>query len=518
MSDTALGTDTTEQTRPPGTGGTGTTTPSGSVPRTSAAVALVLSAITLGALAVYTGQYVLTGAAVGAGLCLSLAGIAGVRRSRVATAVGSLLFVIAAGLLALAGAVVAVVVHDTFDPLSAPGQLGPFVFVLAVGSVTVGVAGLLGRDSVTRWGRTLTTTALTVCLVVGTAFALTLLAVPFLRGALTPLFNRVVTPSASPRALATFLVLLGTTLLSLGALAPRLPVSVFVRGQRRLELEQHLDSVHDRLVAGGLLCLVAGGLAFVLVPGLWETVPAGVADGLTGVTSAHPLRLGLVGLLVTALLGVGVIEGLRQVQPNSTDRLAGFVTHSLGGVAVLGVLWLLGFGDITDLVVDTLGTGGGAEQFEQYLDEFGAPTVLTGALAGACGTLAAAVFAGAALGYVGLLPTRSPGRLLTAGGLVGTATLAGSLADPSPLLFVTAGAAVTVWDVTTYGHRLALELGHGDRRLELVHSGATGFVSLAIAVLVYGGFVLSSSVVSDAAVVALAALVGLLLLLGLTQR
>ena len=488
------------------------TTPVESVPRTSAGVTLALCLLALGTLAVYTGRYRLIGAAVGAGLCLSLAGVAGARESRISAAAGSLLFVAAAGLLAVAGVVV-VASSDTFDPLAAPGQLGPLAFVVAVGGATVGVTSLRGWRSAPRSGRALVTTAVGVCLVVGAGSGFTLFAAPVLRAVTAPLFDGVVTPAASPQTVATFLGLLGATLLLVGALALRLPVSVFVRGQRRMELEQRLDSAHDWFVASGLFCVIGGGVGFLLIPGLWGAVPAGVADTVVQVTSARLPRVALSAVVIVAAVGVAAIEGLRRLRPGSVDWLVLFAAHSIGGIVALGVLWLLGFGDIASTALDTLGAESGADLLEQYLNEFGATAVVTGAVAAACSALAVLVFAGAALGYANLLPADSPGGALTAAGLVGAATLAGSLADPSPLLFVVVGVAVVVWDVTTYGRRLGVELGHGSRRIELVHAGAAVVAGLGTAALVYGGFLLSGAVVPDTAVVALTALVSVLLML-----
>jgi len=498
-------------------GGQTGTTPAESVPRTSAGVTLALCLLALGTLAVYTGRYRLTGTGVGAGLCLTLAGAAGARRSRIFTAAGSFLFVGAAGLLAVAGVVV-LVSSDTFDPLAAPGHLGPFAFVVAVGGATVGVTSLRGWDSAAQSARALATTATGVCLVVCAGFGVALFAVPVLRAVVGPLLGGVITPTASPQAVATFVLLLGATLLLVGALVLRLPVPVFVRGQRRMELEQRLESVHGRLSASGLFCLLGGGLGFLLIPGLWDGVPTGVADSLVQVTSARPPRVALSVVVVGAALSAGAIEGLRRVRPGSVDWLVAFAAHSLGGVVALGVLWLLGFGDIAGTTLETLGTGNGADLLEQYLDDFGATAVVTGVVAATCGALAVLVFAGAVLGYANLLPTHSPGGGLAAGGLVGAATLAGSLADPSALLFLVAGVAVVVWDVTTYGRRLGLELGHGNRRIELVHAGAAVVAGLGTAALTYGGFLVSGAVVPDTAVVALTALVSVLLLLWVVRE
>lgn len=489
------------------------TTPSPS--RIGSVLTILLSSVSFVALAWYTGLYQLVVIATLAGVIVGMAGVVGAHDSLLWTSLASLLFMIAAGLLLAGFGLATLVPAGQFAPGESPEQLRPFVLLLSVCSAAAGCTILPKQGNSGTIARSLVLTVITISVLLGTVFILVLTVLPDLLKLTVPLFEFVAIPSESPENLGSLLILAGVTAIAVGALVVRLPVIALVRRERRGAVRERLYRLHWVLFGAGIWALIVGVLVFLIVPPLWDMFPPSATEWLLFVSTAHSVRLGLLGLIgVTGAL-VFFVEALRRLRPKSVRRSTSIVAHGTGALLVIGALVVVGPESIADLSIQLLeeSTGGEAESVADMRDEIGGTMMVTGIAFAGPAVLSVFVCLASLLGYLSVVPPRTAGTVLTTGGLIMATIVAGLIAGASVLLFTIVGVAIVSWNISTYSHRLNVEVGHGSARLELVHFGTVLVVGLVSVGVAYGGFIITEALPAGAsAAAAMAALVGILLL------
>lgn len=478
---------------------------------TARGLAVLVWVIAVAILAWHTGFLAVTAVAAAGGGMLVIAGLAGARESVMVTAWGSLLFVGAAALLSAALGLAVLSIAGSIDSPTAPEQLRPVSYALGIYVAAAGLA-LVTREGEHRTvARSILTSGGVNSLVLGTIAVVAGIAVPLLAAVLSPLSGHLVGSTDSPRAVASWLLLVALAALATAALVDRLPVDLVAR-ERRPAVRERVDRLYTRLLEVGVGALIVGALAFLVVPTLWDSLPSVATTALLALTTAWPLRILLIAVTVLAALLVAVVAGLRQLHPESAGRLVVLLAHGAGAIAIAVVLIVVGPGQLLSFVLEGLGESPAAETLAGVRADTSALAVLSGLTVGVVALLTILAAVATGLAAVGVLPPRTAGAVLAAGGTTGGVVAAGQHAGVSALLFVVVGLAVVLWDVTTYGQRLTIEQGHGRRRLELVHGGTVVLVALlgvvlSLALLRLTGFVTAQ----PSAGVALAALLSILL-------
>lgn len=483
-----------------------------SVPSRSATVlAGGLTILSLASLAAYTGLGRVIGIAAVAGVLYGTAGVLGTRKTPLSTSSSSLLFISAALALLAAGAVASRVPQGQFTPAQSPAQLRPFVLLLAVFCTGVGIT-ILPRGSESRAiARSLATTGGLLTIMFGAVLWVVLTVLPFVGWVVKPLSARVILPSQSPDSLGSLMILLGGATLAIGALVIRLPLPELVEREQRSRTLTRLKQLNQYAFTIGISTIVLGTIAFLGFPAMWERVPESTANSLLVVSTTAPLRYTLLGVVTVAGCYIGLVELIRRVQPESARDILALLAQSLGGLIVLGVGMAVGFDEVVNVVLTVFE---GNSVVADFSTQFGNVGLVIGTLFVGSGSLVGLVGAGAILWYVNILAPRTAGPVLVTSGLVVAAIAAGQITGPSVLLFFVAGAGIVVWDVATYSHRLVTEVGHGSRKLELLHFGAVAFIALFSVAAVYGGLLVIDTITprrSPAA--AIAALLSVLVLL-----
>lgn len=478
---------------------------------TARGLAVLVWVVAVAILGWYTGLVAVTAVAAAGGLMLVAAGLAGARESVTSTAWGSLLFVGGAGMLSAALALSVLSIAGSIDSPTAPEQLRPVSYALGIYVAAAGLA-LVAREGENRTvARSLLTSGGVNSLVLGVIAVVAGIAVPLLVAVLSPLSGHLLGSTDSPRAVASWLLLVALAALATAALVDRLPVDLLAR-ERRPAVRDRAGRLYTRLLEVGVGALIAGALAFLVVPTLWESLPAVATSGLLALTTAWPIRVALIALTVLATLLVAVVAGLRQLHPDSAGRLVVLLAHGAGALVVACLLLVVGPGRLISFVLDGMGATPTAETLAGVRADTSALAVLSGLTVALVALLTLLVAVATGLSSVGVLPARTAGAVLATGGTTGGAIAAGQYAGVSAVLFVVVGLAVVLWDVTTYGQRLTIELAHGSRRLELVHGGTVVLVAFLGVVLSLALFRLTGIVAAQpSAGVALAALLSILL-------
>lgn len=475
---------------------------------TSSAVAAVAWLASLVILGWQTGLPGVTVTATLAGITFAVAGFTAARTSVPATVGGSLLFICATGLLAASAGLAALSIDGSIA-VTGPELYLLLAYVIGCFAAATGVTLLPRQGDSRAVARALLTTSGTTMAVAGTAFLLAFVAMPVIVGVATPVFGPIVAPEASPQALASLVILAGATILLLAVVLVRLPIPALVRRERRSAVRARIERLYRQLLTIGVGSLIAGLLAFLVLPLLWEAVPEAVSDTILTVSASQPLRIGLLVVAAVATLAVGIVAGLRQLHPASAGRVVFFAAHATGALIIVAAVLIAGPDLLLDALVD--GAGDAAEPVTTNRAEFGDFAVATGLVAGIFALPTALVFAASGLGAVRILPGRTAGGVIATAGLVGMTIAAGQYTGVSPLLFLVVALAFVLWDVSTFGHRLGIELGQGSRRLELVHGGTVLVVGLVSTGLVYALLILAEQMPRSSAAAAVAALFSILL-------
>lgn len=294
-------------------------------------------------------------------------------------------------------------------------------------------------------------------------------------------------------SLASFLGVVGIAAVLVAVASRGLPILELTRRDRRPDVERRIERTRSLLIRAGQVALVGSGLAIYAAS--LEVVSTSSAhtplgDGLEVLSS--PFVLGPVVGATVAVLAAGAIGGtarwlLRRSEGGRWRRVAAATAGGFLGVLVFLSAAAPGAGPTVEGVnLVTLGIVGPIE-------------VLV--------VLGVAWF----LLESGIVPERVLGPALAATGLVvATATLALE-GFPPPLIFASAVGAVVVWDVTTFGLGLTVELGHrpDTRRLELFHAGLSLVVAVGAVNLLVGLDVLRGTVGDSIGAVPALALAGL---------
>lgn len=483
--------------------------------RTGAALAVLLSLVSLAVLLWHTGLYRVVPIAAVTGVVAALSGLVGARDSPLWASLASLLFVCAAGLLLAGLGLATLVPAGGFAPAESLDHLRPVLLLVCVCCLAAGATILPWQGTSGRIARSLVLTAGAVCIPLGAVFVLALAVLPALAGVITPLIEFTLRPSESPETPGTLLLLAGVTAVAVGALLVRLPLPALVQRGRSPAVRGRLHHLYRLSFAAGIGSLIVGIVVFLSLPPLWERLPAAGADAILLVSSSRPVRLTLLALTGVAVSFVSLFETLRRVRPGLARPVLSMLARATGAILLVSGLVVLGPESVVDTAMQLLEQNGGegAERLADVRSDVGGTTLVTGAVFGGPALLAVLVCLGGLLGYLGLVPRRTAGAVLATGGTIVATVVAGLIAGPSVLLFAVVGLALVGWDVAAYSHRLTVEVERGSRRLQLVHFGTVLPIALVSVGFAYGGLVFTRTVLSDTpAAAAIAALVGLLLL------
>ena len=298
--------------------------------------------------------------------------------------------------------------------------------------------------------------------------------------------------AAPGRSLAAFLGVVGVAGV-LAALTIRgVPLPALTRRDRRPAVERRLGRARRLLGRGGLLALVAA----VLV-----TIAGGF--GLFAVLEGVPLAATLLPVLSSPVVLGPIVAGTVLV----------IVAGTLGGTT----RWLFRRAENRwrRLAAATAGVLLGSLVFLSAAAPGGGPTVegLQLATLGIAGPIEVAVLLGVLWFLVGtdIVPERALGPALAGAGLA-IATVGLALDGfAAPLVFASAAGAVLVWDVSTFGLGLTVELGHrpDTRRLELYHAARSLAVAAGAVVALVGLDALRGAVGSGVGAAPAVALAGL---------
>lgn len=262
-------------------------------------------------------------------------------------------------------------------------------------------------------------------------------------------------------AVAAFVVLVAIRVVPFRELLPR---------RNRPELTRRVARLKRTAAIGGATAvagtIVAGVVGTESIDGFADS---NLAIELLLVVLSSPLVVGplvilsLIGALaVVASLGATRVTAL--LVDGAHDRLAG---------AIAGILLAALVAFFVVLARASSGTGGA----------IGVGLVVGVALVATLLVLIAHALGLAALD-VGILPDRAAGPATCATGLLVAAVGAGLAGLPAPIVFGCVAGAVLVWDLSTFGLALTVELGHrpDTRRLELYHGLLSVGVGLAAVV------------------------------------
>ena len=501
---------------------TGTATRRAAPARASKLTVTLLGLAALGALAWYTGLYRLTGVALASGVVLGAAGAIGSRQTTPRIALSSVLFVASVVLTTVAAVLAALVPTDPFNVTVYPSHAWPFAYLLGISTAGAGTTLALRQDLTGAAGRSLTVTTGAVCATTGGVLAAGLAAVSLFVGpasAATTRAERVLLPSSGAEALPSLVLLVGIACLAVGLLVGRLPIPAFVERKRRSEVRDRTERLSRGLLYAGTVLGAVGVVSGFIVPSVWaavvRSVPGAVASAVGAIATAGPLRIALLGAIVAASGFVGLVSVLRRLRTESVRWLLRLGAHGTGGVLAVGALLFGGPSESIGVLYAIYGRYDAEVEREvlaSLVAEFGAFAMAVGIVTVASFAVAFLVLFACGLSYLRVLPARTAGVVLAAGGLVGASVVAGELVGRSVLLFGVVGAAIVLWDVGTYGQRLRLELGRGSRRLEFLHVGTVSVVAGCSVASVWGVLVVTETLdPRGTAAAAVAALVGVLL-------
>lgn len=490
--------------------------------RASKLLSVAIGVGALGGLTWYTGLFRLGGVAVTGGVILGLAGLAGGRDTTPSIALSSLLFVACVLVLTVAAVLAALVPAEPFNVTLHPSHAWPLAYLLGVTTAATGLTLAVRQDVAGAAARSLVVTTGASCAITGSVLVVSAVAGSLLSGpgaVITEWTARIISPATGAAAFPTLVFLVGLSIATVGILLARLPIPALVERERRKAVRDRLSRLARRFrYAGGAAALVGGTVGF-LVPSVWAglvgSMPA-AASGAIGVAAAFaPIRIALLVITVVGSSLAGAIGVLRRVRPDSAQWLLGLTAHSTGGGLLIAVVFVHGPSNGLELLYDIYARYGAETEQEvltSLVTEFGAPAVTFGIIVAACFGVALLVHLAGALGYLRIVPPKTGGFVLAAGGIVGAAIVAGELSGRSWVLFAVVGAALVLWDVGTYGQRLRLELSRGSRRLELLHAGTMLIVAGCSVGLVYGALAVTETLdPRGTAAAAIAALVGVLL-------
>ena len=500
---------------------TGTATRRAAPARASKLTVTLLGLAAPGVLAWYAGLYRLTGVALASGVVLGAAGAIGSRDTTPWIALSSVLFVVSVVLTTVAAVLAALVPADPFNVTVYPSHAWPFAYLLGISTAGAGTTLALRQDLAGAAGRSLTVTAGAVCAITGGVLAAGLAATSLFVGpasAATTRAERVLLPSSGAEALPSLVLLVGIACLAVGLLVGRLPIPAFVERERRSEVRDRTERLSQGLLYAGAVLGAVGAVSGV-VPSVWAAVvrsmPGAVASAIGAIATAGPLRIALLGAIVVASGFVGLVSVLRRLRTESVRWLLRLGAHGTGGVLAVGALLLRGPSESIGVLYAIYGRYDAEVEREvlaSLVAEFGALAMAVGIVTVASFAVAFLVLFACGLSYLRVLPTRTAGVVLAAGGLVGASVVAGELVGRSALLFGVVGAAIVIWDVGTYGQRLRLELGRGSRRLEFLHVGTVSVVAGCSVASVWGVLLVTETLdPRGTAAAAVAALVGVLL-------
>jgi hypothetical protein len=483
-------------------------------------LAASLYVLSLAALTVYTGFYqVLTVAALG-GALFGISGLISTRKSTVAISLSSVLFICAALALVVASASAAEIPTGQFNPAESPEQFRPFILLLSVFCTATGATVMTRQHRSKQIARGLTATGGLICLLLGTMLTLELTSFPLLGWLGGHIFNRLITPTASADTPGSLLLLLGVSVIMTGAVLTRLPLPELVSREERPKMVTRLTSTSTVLFILGFILSIAGTVLFLALPPLSDTAPPSAMDSIISLSTMSPARYILLGVVSVAAVVVCLVEATRRVQPESIREIRPAIAHSTGAIIlVLGGL-VIGFDTIVDFISQTLTQTAGEDAglLTNLTTEIGAIALLVGVVFTSCALLVGLVLGGSLLAYSDIIVTQTAGSALATSSVILAAIVSGLISGVSVLPFGVVGIALVGWDVSTYSHRLAIEVGHGSRKLELFHLGVTAFVTLASVSLVYGGLLITEAVIPHSSAIAtVAALASILLLLSTLQ-
>ena len=467
---------------------------------------------------------------VGAGATFVAAGLLADREDPVAVAAGSLAFVLAGGLL---GVAVATVIGSVFSELDLTTTTAELVAVswqglaLVVAGCAVGYGVALAVSP--GASKSVLSGGFHLAVGIGVVLAVALVAAvtgqflegtePVIRllGTLSPVRDAVVSPSADPPPIGSFLIVTAVAILTLRALLGRLPLAELVARDRRDAVRHRIERERSRALRVGAVAGVVGG-GFVLLPGtLWESITASAPTVVVGplgeITAAGGLRVVLVWLTGLSLAGVVAVALLERLRRETADELVGWLAAGVGGVAILLALDRITLAAYVADLVAVLPEEDGDTVLElvDHAGLIGLALVAATVVVLVIGLLA---LVGVGAHTLGVVPTATAGPTIAGLGVGLAAVVTGLIAGPSMVTFLAVGAAVVVWDVGAFGHRLRTELGltAPTRSVELLHVALAATVATAGAV---GAHVLADVVRPgvEFSAAAVFALVGAVLLL-----
>ena len=511
-----------------GVGGRGIVEPSTLSASAVASAALALAVVA--GLADGVGHLRPVGMGVGAGATFVAAGLLANREVPIAVAAGSLAFVLAVGLLGAAVATVGGSVVTELDITMTTADIVAdswqgLALVVAGCAVGYGVALAIHPGA----SKSVLSGCFQLAVGIGVVLAVALVAAvagrllegiePVVRllGGLSSVRDEVVAPSADPPPIGSFLIVAAVATLTLRALLGRLPLAELVARDRRDAVRHRIEDERSRALRIGAVAGVVG-VGFVVLPeALWESIsgsaPTVVADPLGEVTAAGWLRLVLVWLTALSVAGVAAVALLERLRRETVDELVNWLAAGVGGVAILVGLERVSVAEYVADLVAVLPEDD-ADTVIELVDHVGidglvlVPATLVVLVIGLLALL------GVGAHVLGVVPISTAGPTMAGLGVGLAAVVTGLIAGPSMLTFLAAGAAVVVWDVGAFGHRLRAELGPTapTRSVELLHVALAATIAAVGAVAAHGlADVVRPGVEFSAA--ALFALVGAVLLL-----
>lgn len=427
------------------------------------------------------------GLGVGAGATFAAAGLLANREEPIAVAAGSLAFVFAAGLLFAAGRIVAGSIVAEIDATITMAEFvadtwQALALVAAGCAVGYGVV-LAGRPDDSR---SALSGAFGLAAVVGIVLAVALVATVtgrFLEGTepvtrlvdgLSPVRDGVLAPSTDPPPIGSFLIVTAVAAFALRALAGRLPLVELVARDRRDAVRRRIERERSRaLRVAGVAGAIGIGLA-VLPESVWQSIsasaPTVVVETLGGITAAGWLRLALVWLTGLSVAGVATVALLERFRRETAERLVGWLAYGAGGVAILVGLDRVPLAEYAADLIAILPQED-ADTAIELIDQVGIAELALGAVTVVVLTIGLLTLFGVGVHALGVVPSATAGPTIAALGVGLAAVVSGLIAGPSLWTFLAVGAAVVVWDVGAYGHRLRAELGPTapTRSVELLH-------------------------------------------------
>lgn len=460
----------------------------------SAAVAAV---VTLG-LAAIAGAT--TPAALGffAGLCLAgTVRATALAERRVATILAGVLAVVA-GLAALGGAAVAVVMQVGWPPTPPLPFLEFAPFALFVGGSLAGFGGLAafwgvspGADAGTAASRVLVAAVVPVAVLSADLLAPMFEPVFRLLGLATDVL--FVRGAAAPVGLPRMQLVVSFVVTAVAVVAVRsgigaLPISELAGEDTETELAAAVATTRRLLAWVGIVAgLSALGVAFGLATTeLYSRLPPVARSIFAWFGASTALRWLLVALAVG---GVATFLGVRLLRSAASERFRPdflpVASLSVGGLLVVAV-WVA-HPTVAGRAIGAASSDTGRRLLTNLFETVGSFAVILGVV---CVGLAVAVLPLLALSIAGglrLLGETTGAQLAAAGTL--TAAIAAAIADLS-ILFVVGGVAASllVWDLGEFAATLGSELGRqgSTRRGELVHAGGAVLLAAAASVVAVG--------------------------------